>query len=87
MRSRRGRGGSWLDRHSTVRLRLGSSDALKTKLTKEKALLKRYEDDQAERLAERWRYDSSDNIGADDEDRVLLDDFDPRYVEDPDSNS
>lgn len=52
-------------------------DDLETDVVRNKHLLV----DRLERLSERWRFDcTGESVGADEEDRVLFDDFNPKCV-------
>lgn len=40
------------------------------------------EDDRMARLSSRWRFDTTGDLtGADEEERTLIDDYDPKYVQ------
>ena len=52
-----------------------AADDVKDESLREKRLL----DDRLDRLSERWRFDcTGETVGADEEDRVLFDDFNPK---------
>lgn len=77
MRIRRGRGGrTILDRRQIGRLAFSGSEFLQLWLPKDDSSLeKKFDCDQMERLAERWKFDSGENIETHSEDCILFDDF------------
>ncbi|TFK47739.1 hypothetical protein OE88DRAFT_737780 [Heliocybe sulcata] len=93
IRRRVGRGGrTWMDRR-TRPLRLDGTEASPFEYTRYQPRFRRdrevdeaEEQERALRIAERWKYDADDDIpvigpdGAEESDRVLVDDYDPKYL-------
>ncbi|KAI5116776.1 hypothetical protein M0805_008731 [Coniferiporia weirii] len=83
IRLRRGRGGRiHVDRRRpNVRVTFSGADILRfdSRRHSESTDTKLEEEDMS-RLAERWRFDSAGEAGTDDEDRMLLDDFEPKHI-------
>ncbi|KAH8110509.1 enhancer of polycomb-like-domain-containing protein [Phellopilus nigrolimitatus] len=83
LRFRRGRGGRLhIDRRRpNSRLTFSGSDLLRLRSRKDlEDEDVTFSEERMNRIAERWRYDSIGEVGMDDEDRVLVDDFQPKHV-------
>ncbi|KZT21983.1 hypothetical protein NEOLEDRAFT_1072458 [Neolentinus lepideus HHB14362 ss-1] len=93
IRRRVGRGGrTWMDRR-TRPLRLDGTEASAFEYTRYQPRFPQdgevdeaAEQERAWRVAERWKYDADDDIpvigpdGAEESDRILVDDYDPKYL-------
>ncbi|THH09472.1 hypothetical protein EW145_g1997 [Phellinidium pouzarii] len=83
LRLRRGRGGRMhIDRRRpNVHAPFSAADILRFNTRKSpKDVDAGLEEEDMNRLAERWKFDTVHDIGTDDEDRTLLDDFEPKHI-------